>query len=129
MSPDTSVSPMTPAPKIAVVVIVASSGGGAGRVASALRGDAAQEEHDVGWALGHAPHEVAVPLLAVRDVDAHLVAAVGDAALLLGPDAVEHLVLERLRFAAGLARERPGDLDEPRVVGGHHRVALALHED
>src|SRR6478735_1445576 len=121
MRPETRVSPMTPAPKMAVVVIVA--------LRSALGRDAAQEEHDVGGLLGHPAHEVAVPLLAVRDVDAHLVAAVGDPLLLLGADAVEHLVLERPRVATGLARERAGDLDEPRVVRGHHRVALALHED
>src|SRR6478735_2823321 len=119
--PETRVSPMTPAPKIAVVVIVTPR--------SVLRRDAAQEEHDVGRLLRHAAHEVAVPLLPVGDVDAHLVPAVGDPLLLLGPDAVQHLVLERPRVAACLARERPRDLDEAGVVRGHHGVALALHED
>src|SRR6476619_5609532 len=121
MRPETRVSPMTPAPKIAVVVIAPPR--------SALGGDAAQEEHDVGRLLGHPAHEVAVPLLAIRDVDPHLVAAVGDPLLLLGPDAVEHLVLERPGVAARLTRERPRDLGEARVVRGDHRVALALHED
>src|SRR6478609_4499528 len=45
-SPDSRVSPMTPAPKIAVVDIC-----------SALGRDAAEEEHEVPRLLGHAAHE------------------------------------------------------------------------
>src|SRR6478672_6869592 len=116
--PDSRVSPMTPAPKIAVVAMT-----------SALRRDAAEEEHEVPRLLGHAAHEVAVPLLAVGDVDAHLVAAVGDALLLLGADPVEHLVLEGVGVAVVVGRERARDLDEPWVVAGHHGVAVARHED
>jgi len=98
-------------------------------ITAALRRDAAEEEHEVPRLLGQAAHEVAVPLLAVGDVDAHLVAAVGDALLLLGPDAVEHLVLEGLGGASVLGGQGAGDLDEPRVVAGDHRVPLAGHED
>jgi hypothetical protein len=76
----------------------------------------AKEERDVGRALGHPAHEVAVPLLAEGDVDAHLVAAVGDALLLVGADAVEHLVLEGLGLPPGPASQCRGDLDEPRIV-------------
>src|SRR6478736_8259038 len=116
--PDSRVSPMTPAPKIAVVAMT-----------SALRRDAAEEEHEVPRLLGHAAHEVAVPLLAVGDVDAHLVAAVGDALLLLGPNAVEHLVLVAVGVAAVVVGEGGGDLEQPGVVARDHRVAVAGHED
>src|SRR5580765_8534517 len=115
--PDSRVSPITPAPRIATVPI------------SSPRRQAAQEEHRVGGALGHPAHEVAVPLLAVGDVDAHLVATVGDALLLLGPDAVEHLVLVAVGVAAVVCGQGAGDLDEARVMAGDHRVPLAGHED
>jgi hypothetical protein len=60
--PDSRVSPMTPAPKIAVVlhrqydvsVLIATQ---------PARRQAAQEEPDVGGPLRHPPHEVAVPLV------------------------------------------------------------------
>src|SRR6478735_1711320 len=137
-SPDSRVSPLTPAPKIATVPMPSSlvrrPAAGArvrpGRrlPASALGGQASQEEHRVGGAFRHPAHEVAVPLLAVGDVDAHLVAPVGNPALLLRADAVEHLVLEGVGGTAVLGGERAGDLDQARVVAGDHRVALAGHE-
>ena len=89
----------------------------------------AQEEADVGRLLGHASHEVAVPLVAHRHVHPQLVTAVGDALLLVGADPVEHLVLEGPRVAPVAARERLGDLDQPGVMGGDHGIARARHED
>ena len=64
---------------------------------SAVRGERAEEEGQVGGALGHPAHQVAVPVLAERHVDAHLVAAVGDPGLLGGADAVQHLELVAVR--------------------------------
>src|SRR6478672_1608148 len=108
-SPDSNVSPMTPAPRIATVPMGEVCQPVAVPGSSVLGGETAQEEHGVGGTLGHAAHEVAVPLLAVGDVDTHLVAPVGDALLLLGPDAVQHLVLVAVGVAAVVVGEGGGD--------------------
>ena len=115
-SPDSRVSPITPAPMIATVSLAPPSWR-----------QRREEERQVARALGQPAHEVAVPLLAVRHVDPHLLALVGQPALLVGPDAVQHLVLvAALRPIVRVAG--PRDLDQPRVVGGDHRVALAGHQ-
>src|SRR5688572_11674377 len=104
--PDRRVSPMTPAPKIATVPMPREYAGWRGACSrgscarSALGRQGAQEELEVGGTLGHPAHEVAVPVLAEGHVDAHLVAAVGDAGLLGGADAEEHLELVRVGGAA-----------------------------
>ena len=129
-SPERRVSPMTPAPKIATIPMVGSmpgrrvalarvpaAGTGPGRLGatagvlgrrSALRGERPQEEVEVGGALGHPAHEVAVPVLAERHVDAQLVAAVGDPGLLGGPDAVAASGTRRCRACGRGARRAPG---------------------
>ncbi len=48
---------------------------------------------------------------------------------LVGPDAEQHLELVVGRGPAGPRGQVVRDVDQPRVVRGHHRVALALHED
>src|ERR1019366_762266 len=91
---------------------------------SALGRKSTQEDHGVGRTLSHPAHQVAVPGLAVRDVDAHLVPAIGDLLLFLRPDAVEHLVLERVRGSVLLVGQGTRDLDHARVMAGHHRIAV-----
>src|SRR6478609_5247585 len=141
-SPERRVSPMTPAPKIATVPMRPKYAGWAAadrgrfgggpparrRGRSAGADERAQEELQVGRALGHPAHQVAVPVLAERHVDAQLVTAVGDPGLLAGADAVQHLELVAVRRAAVVAGEGLRDVDEPRVVAGHHRVPLARHQ-
>src|SRR4051812_18094035 len=83
--PERSASPILPVPRTAMRCVIGS----------ALGGEGAQEEHDVGGPLREAPYEVAVPVLAVGHVDADLLAGGRQPALLVGPDAVEHLVLVR----------------------------------
>ena len=73
-------------------------------------------------------HQVGVPVAAVGEVDAHARACVGQPPLLGRADAVEHLVLEAVRGAAGQQGQRPDDLDQPRVVGGQHRVTRPVHQ-
>src|SRR5580698_9211683 len=61
------------------------------RFTSAARGEGAQEEAHVRGSLGEPPHEIAVPVAAIRHVDADEAALVGQPQLLVGSDAVEHL--------------------------------------
>ncbi|CUR61440.1 hypothetical protein NOCA1240543 [metagenome] len=99
-----------------------------GRSSLFLADQRSEEEGEVLGLLGEAAHQVAVPLGAVGDVDAHRLACGRETLLLLGADAVEHLELVGPRAATEAARERGGDLDHPRVVGGDHRVALAAEQ-
>src|SRR5260370_23292887 len=99
-SPDMSASPIFPAPRIAITP--GSLPGRAGQ--SAAGGQRAQEERQVRWPFREPPDQVAVPVAAVGNVDPHPGAAAGQAELLGGPDAVEHLVLEAVRGPAGRAR-------------------------
>src|SRR5664280_1542579 len=139
--PDSRVEPMTPVPRIATILglraprsSVTLSPPSPSELCitppiSALGRKSTQEDHGVGRTLSHPAHEVAVPLRAVRDVDAHLVPAIGDPLLLLRPDAVQHLVLERVRGAVLFVSQCARDLDQAWVMTGHHRVAIAFHQD
>jgi hypothetical protein len=62
--------------------------------AEGLAHDVAGHEHEVGRALGQAPHEVRVPARPERHVHAHPVAVGHELLLQVAPDAVEHLELE-----------------------------------
>src|SRR5262245_59401879 len=121
--PDASVSPITPAPRIATVIGRILSGR-----RSALRHQRSQEEGGVGRSFRHAAHQVAVPLVAVRHVHPHPLALGRQAALLVGPDAVQHLVLVGALLPVESGGQRARDVDQRRVVGGHHRVAPAGHQ-
>src|SRR3954447_11178409 len=91
---------------------------------SAPGGQRPQEECDIGRSFGQSTHEVAVPLRPVRHVHAHPFPGGGQVDLRAGADAVEHLQLVRA-VAAEVLRDR----DEPRVVRGDQRKALAGEED
>src|SRR5262245_50417122 len=114
---------MTPAPRMAVTWDAVMT------CSPLLLGDQGpDEECQVLRSLRETSHEVAVPLGAVGDVDAHGLAGLGQAALLLGADAVQHLELVAPRAAAVPGGQGGGDLDHPGVVGGDHRVALTGHQ-
>src|SRR6476661_3869819 len=68
-----------------------------------------QEERQVGWTLGKAADEVAVPLRTERHIDPDVVASVGQPALLAVADAVQHLVLEIVYPAPILTSQRRHD--------------------
>src|SRR5690606_17427533 len=88
-SPDRRASPITPAPMIAVCFGVAMTA-----IVPLLLADQRLEEHrHVAGLLGETAHQVAVPLAAVGDVDAHGLAGLREAPLLGRPDPVEHLEL------------------------------------
>src|SRR3954453_5623199 len=76
-----------------------------------LADEGAGEELEVGGARGEAGDEVAVPVFAVRDVDAHGGALRGETELFLGTDPEEHLVLVRAGAAIRAVGERTGDRD------------------
>src|SRR5690606_16737075 len=92
-------------------------------------GQGPQEEPEVRGPLRETPHEVRVPLPAVGDVHPDLRALRRETPLLLRADAVEHLVLEGAGVTVVQHRQGARDLDEPGVVRGEHRVALACHQD
>src|SRR3954447_285022 len=117
--PEIRVSPMTPPPRIATRSLIEGS---------PLGDQRAEEEPDIGRPLGETPHEVPVPLRPVRHVDAHGLALARETALLVGADAVEHLVLVVAGRSAMADGERAGDVDQARVVRRHHGVAAACHE-
>src|SRR5690606_24518499 len=133
-TPDSSASPIFPAPRIAIIehtltwvfltTAPAYSGGGSGPP-----GQGPQEEPEVRGPLRETPHEVRVPLAAVGDVHPDLRALRRETPLLLRADAVEHLVLEGAGVTVVQHRQGARDLDEPGVVRGEHRVALACHQD
>src|ERR1700754_4454395 len=118
-TPDSSASPILPAPIIAIISASLPRLGlapvphqsashllrGGDRRPGALTGhpgrpllggpgQGAQEEHQVRRAFGQPPHHVAVPLVAVGKAAPNLGADPREPLLLLGTDAVEHLVLE-----------------------------------
>src|SRR6195952_5795660 len=132
--PESRVSPITPAPMMATVMVASSSAERRRDLVdragsrSLLRDQRPQEECQVRGTLGEPSHQVAVPLVAVGHVDAHLLAELRQPGLLLAADAVEHLELVGARHPAVPSGQGRGDLDQPRVVGGHHRVALAGHQ-
>src|SRR5262245_30334556 len=73
------------------------------------------EEHDIRGPLGEAAHEIAVPLAAVRHVDAHRVPDLDQPALLVRSDAVEHLEFKCVGRAVEPFRPVLGDGDETRI--------------
>ena len=101
-SPDSSASPILPAPRTASRL-----------TSSRLGRQRAQEEGHVRGSLGQPAHEVAVPLVPYGHVDAHgRCPAASQPALLVRADAVQHLVLVRLRLRGragrpGRRRSRP----------------------
>src|SRR5229473_5664967 len=54
----------------------------------------AENEAEVRWPFGKAPHEIRKPVLAVGNVDADAVAILDEAALQIGAHSVQHLKLE-----------------------------------
>src|SRR2546427_6524793 len=90
--------------------------------------DAAQQERDVGGALGETAHEVRIPLFPERDVDADGPAVAPQRALQVAPHAVQHLELEAARHDAAPARERLRVRDDPDVVGRDPGVGTALEQ-
>jgi hypothetical protein len=92
------------------------------RVGSAAD-EGAQEELEIGGALGHPPHEVRVPGRAVRDVDPDSVAFARQLLLEVATDAVQHLDLELPLSLARLRRRGTGMFDELSVVGPERGVA------
>src|SRR5262249_51207403 len=101
--PDRSASPIFPAPSTATVSLmpcIVPDRAPSPRLRfgrSTPRGQRPQEEPDVRRALREAAHEVAVPLVAVRDVDAHGRARDCEPLLLEGTDPVQHLELVTVR--------------------------------
>ena len=93
---------------------------------SAAGGHGAQEEGQVGGALGEAAHEVGKPVSAERHGQAHAIALLHELRREGGADAVEHLKLETALFrkAQGFG-ERDNAIDDARVVRGDGRVPLA----
>src|SRR3977135_903833 len=85
----------------------------------------AEEEADVGGALGEAAHEIGEPVLAERDVDADAIAVPDQASLQVGANAVEHLKLEVI-FGDLLGRRMAdGRRDHPRIVRGDAVIEAA----
>src|SRR5580700_5989011 len=152
-SPEISASPICPAPRTAITLAAyrgaVSRSGGVGpgdhpeppqlcrpggrppepRGVLAARAQRPQEEGEIGRPLGQPAHQVAVPVAAVGQVDADLRAARREPGLLVGPDSVQHLVLEAAEVPAGQLGLGPGDLDQPRVVRSQHRVAGPVEQD
>src|ERR1700744_5384557 len=117
--PDSSASPILPVPRIAIMWVSPLGG---------RRDQGAQEEGEVTGPLGQAADQVAVPVVAVRVGNPGLVRGVGQPLLLHRPDAVQHLVLEPVGGPPGEQGQRGGDVDQPRVVRGQHRVTRARHQ-
>src|SRR5688500_9900630 len=72
---------------------------------SAAGGERTEEESEVGRTLRKTPHEVSVPVGPVGHVYAHPVALGREPPLLALPDAVEHLELVGVVFAAQPPRQ------------------------
>src|ERR1041385_5710755 len=85
-------------------------------------------EPDVCGALGQASHEVRIPGLPVRDIDAHGVALAREFLLKVAPHAVEHLKLEAVFADALLARESFRGFDHVLVVRGDAVVDAAREQ-
>src|SRR5262245_29439355 len=66
------------------------------RALPAVADDALQYECDVGGPFAEAAHEIGIPLLAERHVDAHAIAFLHERRLQIAPDAVKHLELEAI---------------------------------
>src|SRR5699024_4911718 len=83
------------------------------------------EEGEIGGPFREPAHQIAVPLLAVRHVDAHRLARGRQRTLLTRADTVQHLVLVTTLLTPVPTRPFPEDPDQPRVVSGEHRVSVS----
>src|SRR3954454_21181209 len=121
ISPDSNASPITPAPKTAICCAMTCP--------SAAGREGSEEQSEVGGSFRHATYQIAVPLLAVRQIDAHGLATAGEAELLVRADTMQHLVLVRARPAAMPHRKGTGHGDQPGIVRGHHGIPVPGHQD
>src|SRR2546427_6479410 len=76
----------------------------------------AKEKGEVRRALGEPAHEVAIPVLAVRDEHPEPEPVRGDARVQVLPDPVEHLDLESLARDPSRPRGVASAGDQPRIV-------------
>src|SRR3954469_10406729 len=81
-----------------------------------LLGQRAEKECQVGGTLSQPSHEVPVPLVAERHIDAHLIARVSQSPLLVVTDAVEHLLLEIISVPPGFASHVGDGVDDHGVM-------------
>src|SRR5271155_4153796 len=97
-----------------------------------FRQEIAEEEDEVGGALGEAAHEVGEPIGAEGDIDAEAVAIADELPLQVGADAVEHLKFELFAPNIFRAREFLRRPDHRGIVRGDAVVNAAreqqLHE-
>src|SRR3989442_11156161 len=82
-------------------------GGGRSARSYGLLHDVAEQERDVGGALGETAHEVRIPLFPKGDVDADVPPLAPQRVLQVAPYALQHLELEAGWRDASPARERP----------------------
>src|SRR4051812_45534476 len=110
ISPDSSASPMTPAPKTAICCAMTCP--------SAAGRERSEEQSEIGGSFRHATYQIAVPLLPVRQIDAHGLTVAHEAQLLVRADTVEHLVLVRTRAPAVPHRKGTRHGDQSGIVSG-----------
>lgn len=94
-----------------------------------MAGEVAEDEEKVGGPFGQAAHEVGVPGVAVRDVEAKAVAGGDEHALEVAADAIEHLEFEGGRAAAGAGGVFEDDVDHAGVVGGEGWVFALVEQE
>src|SRR6267143_7673 len=75
----------------------------------------AEEEGEIGRALGEAAHEIGKPVAAERDVNAEAVAVLDELALQVDSHAVQHLELEIVLGDFLCGREANGLCDHARI--------------
>ena len=88
-----------------------------------------QDEEDVGRALGEAAHEVGIPGVAVRDVQAEAKAVGDQHALEIAADAVQHLEFEGGGGAAAAGGVLEDEVDHAGIVGGEGGILALVEED
>src|SRR5260221_1276979 len=88
----------------------------------------AGDEDQIGRALGHATRQVGVPLCAVGNVDAHVVALLRELLLQVAADAVQHLKLEARLGDAMRGGEAARVRDQALVVRGDGGIRAALQQ-
>src|SRR5262245_29266070 len=96
--------------------------------ASVATAQRTEEKPNVRRTLGQATHEVSVPLLAIRHIGPNYVPLADKSDLLLWSDSVQHLKFERIGGAVEPLGPVFSDRDQPGIVCGKHRIALARHE-
>src|SRR5215470_2897186 len=87
--------------------------------------EVADEEHQVGGALGEPAHDVGKPVLPVRNVDAQAIAVANQAALQILANAVEHLEFEIVLGNLFLGRPADSLRNHAWIVGGNAVVKAA----